>query len=272
MVSFPIPVTAPLIPPNLVSVTADPSVHPAQAAALAAGLDLPLVVPPHPVVTPYLLALMPDRLELRELGPGAPGPVYVDFVAGAVAHRRLFGGGRGQPLARAIGLKRGATPTVIDATAGLGRDAFVLACLGCTVHLLERSPIIAALLRDGLERAVLDAVIGALVAERMQLQVADAQRYLRQLDPDQHPDVVYLDPMYPHRRKSALVGKEMRLLRQLVGDDEDASELLAAALCCARQRVVVKRPRLAPNLEGPPPTLAITAPNTRFDVYLSPRG
>lgn len=270
MVSFPISVTAPLIPPTLVSVTADPPAQPTQAAALAASLNLPLVVAPHPAATPYLLALTPDRLELRELGPGAPGPIYVDFVAGAVAHRRLFGGGRNQPLARAIGLKRGATPTVIDATAGLGRDAFVLACLGCTVRLLERSPVIAALLRDGLERAAQDATIGALVAERLQLQVADAQLYLQQLNPDQRPDVVYLDPMYPHRRKSALVGKEMRLLRQLVGDDQDASELLAAAWRCARQRVVVKRPRLAPSLEGPPPTLAIAAPNTRFDVYLLP--
>lgn len=255
---------------TLVSVTADPPVPPAQAAILATTLHLPLVAAPDQAATPYLLVLTPDRLELRELGPGAPGPVYVDFVSGAVAHRRLFGGGRGQPLARAVGLKGGATPTVIDATAGLGRDAFVLACLGCTVQLVERSPVIAALLHDGLQRAAQDPTLGPLVTARLRLQVADAQDYLRTQDPSQRPDVVYLDPMYPHRRKSALVGKEMRLLRHLVGDDQDAAELLRAALGSARQRVVVKRPRLAPSLNGPPPSLTITAPNTRFDVYLTP--
>jgi len=84
---------------------------------------------------------------------------------------------------------------------------------------------------------------------------------------DQRPEVVFLDPMYPHRQKSALVKKEMRLLRQLVGDDEDASDLLVTALARARRRVVVKRPRLAPTLTGPAPGFQIIAPNTRFDVY-----
>lgn len=76
---------------------------------------------------PFALVLTEERLELRKLDEPKLGAVYVDFVEGAVAHRRKFGGGRGQSIAKAVGLKAGATPTVVDATAGLGRDAFVLA-------------------------------------------------------------------------------------------------------------------------------------------------
>ena len=245
--------------------------HPANLAVaveLAAELRLPLVTIPFTDAFTHLLVVTPTRLELRTLDSNAPGPVYVDFTAGAVAHRRRFGGGRGQPLARAIGLKGGAAPTVADVTAGLGRDAFVLACLGCTVCLIERSPIVAALLRDGLRRATHDAEIGQMVRERLHFHSGDGRECLPRLTANQQrPDVVYLDPMYPHRQKSAWVGKEMRLLRQLAGDDADAPALLAVALACAGHRVVVKRPRLAPSLSGPPPTARIIAPNTRFDLY-----
>lgn len=253
------------------AVAAESSARLAEAAALAAELALPLAadltIPPT-----RLLVLTEQRLELRQLGGDAPGPVFVNFTAGAAAHRRQFGGGRRQPLARAVGLKSGATPTVIDATAGLGQDAFVLASLGCPVRLIERSPIIAALLRDGLQRAGHDPEIGLWVRERLKLCQADGREYLQKLNEHQRPDVVYLDPMYPHRRKTALAGKEMRLLRQLVGNDGDAPELLAAALACARRRVVVKRPRLAPALNGPTPDAHIIAPNTRFDLYWAAPG
>lgn len=251
----------------VIAVAAESSVGLAPAITLATELGLPLATDPAATACTHWLCLTPERLELRELGPGASGPIHVDFAMGSAAHRRRFGGGRHQPLARAVGLKGATPPTVLDATAGLGRDAFVLACLGCTVCLVERSPIIAALLRDGLQRATQDPQIGSLVTARMRLVVADGGEYLRRLAEDQRPEVVFLDPMYPHRQKSALVKKEMRLLRQLVGDDEDASDLLVTALARARRRVVVKRPRLAPTLTGPAPGFQIIAPNTRFDVY-----
>ncbi len=216
----------------------------------------------------HLLVVTPERLELHMQGTSKSGPVYADFVTGALAHRRRYGGGRRQPLAKAVGLKSGASPHVLDATAGLGRDGFVLACLGCHVQLVERSPIIAALLRQGLQQAKNDLQIGAMVRERLRLTVTDSRAYMATLTESQRPDVVYLDPMYPHRSKTALVKKEMRLLRQLVGDDLDARDLLAVAQRCARRRVVVKRPRLAPVLEGPQPTMTICSKNTRFDVYL----
>ncbi|MFO1428704.1 MAG: class I SAM-dependent methyltransferase [Candidatus Competibacteraceae bacterium] len=253
----------------MIAVTTTVPVLKDRAAALAQDLNLPLLSASDDAQFPWLLVLTLERLELCAQRPAAPGPIYVDFIDGPLAYRRRHGGGRRQPLARAIGLKGGANPTVLDATAGLGRDAFVLACLGCKVRLVERSPIIAVLLRDGMERAAQDPEIGTLVKERLRLTVADSRLLLTDLSEGERPEVVYLDPMYPHRDKAALVKKEMRLLRELVGDDADASDLLAAALHCARRRVVVKRPRLAPALDGPRPTMRISAENTRFDVYLS---
>lgn len=133
------------------------------AAAWAGRLQLPLVGE-----AAFALQLGGAGLQLVELGPQAPGPVRVDFVAGAVAHRRLFGGGSGQMIAKAVGVQPGVRPVVLDATAGLGRDAFVLAQLGCRVTLIERQPLIAALLEDGLQRAQIDPEVAPIVA-RMQL-------------------------------------------------------------------------------------------------------
>ena len=237
------------------------------AEDLAGGIGCP-VVDPACESYPLLLVKTDQRLELRQSGRPAPGPVFIDFVSGKTAHRRQFGGGRGQPLARAIGLKSGRTPSVIDATAGLGRDAFVLATLGCEVRMVERSPIIAALLGDALMRAADDPGVGEIVA-RMALLQGDARAQLTALPESARPDVVYLDPMYPHREKSALVKKEMRIFRSLVGDDEDSAELLNAPRQVARNRVVVKRPAKAPTLDQTPPSMTINSPNTRYDVYLN---
>jgi 16S rRNA (guanine1516-N2)-methyltransferase len=239
----------------------------AETERLARSLGLP-VADPDSRDYDLLLVQGRERLELRQTGKGAPGPVHVDFVSGKSAHRRRFGGGRGQPLARAVGLKQGRTPSVIDATAGLGRDAFVLASLGCEVRMVERSPVIAALLRDGLERGAKDGESAPVVA-RMSLVNTDGVEFLSSLQEADRPDVVYLDPMYPHREKSSLVKKEMRLFRQLVGDDLDAPALLDAARQVALNRVVVKRPAKAPEVGGQKPSMAIRSPNTRYDVYIT---
>ena len=211
------------------------------------------------------LQLGQGGLQLVDLGENAPGPVRVDFVEGAVAHRRLFGGGAGQMIAKAVGLQPGIRPTVVDATAGLGRDAFVLAQLGCAVTLIERNPLIATLLEDGLQRAAGDAEVASIVAH-MRLLCGDAIGLLRNWQ-NESPQVVYLDPMFPHRDKSALVKKEMRLFRPVVGDDGDAPALLEAALALATHRVVVKRARKAPAIAGPKPAFALEGNSSRFDIY-----
>lgn len=245
--------------------------EPARAAegkALAARLSLPLT-DTGTTQADFLLTLTAQRLELRHRGPYAPGPVYADFVSGPFGYRRVHGPGVRQLLARAVGARAGFRPYVTDATAGLGRDAFQLALLGCRVSLIERSPLVHALLADGLTRAGAAFAAHADSLKRMTLACADAQVVLENLADTVRPDTVYLDPMYPHRDRSALNSKDMRALRALVGDDEDAPTLLAAALKRARRRVAVKRPRLAPPLAGPPPTFQLKGASTRYDVYIA---
>lgn len=196
-------------------------------------------------------------------------PLSVDFAAGRAAHRRQFGGGRGQLVAKACGLNKGLNPYVVDATAGLGRDAFVLASLGAPVLMIERVPAIAALLADGLSRAA-NIADTAPIASRMTLRHGDAAEALAALVADAafDPQVVHLDPMFPHREKSALVKKEMRLFRELAGDDDDAPRLLEAALDVATHRVVVKRPRKAPPIAGPAPQHTLEGKTSRYDMYV----
>lgn len=251
-----------------VAVASDSERELQMASDLAHVLKLPLV-PVADRCSRFLLLVTRARLELRQHGPGAAGPVYVDFAAGRSAHRRRFGGGVGQPLARAMGLKQGWRPRVVDATAGMGRDSFVLAALGCEVTLLERSPVVWALLRDGVIRAQMAEDPELVdIARRMTTHHADAIDYLERLSEGEQPEVIYLDPMYPKRRKSALVKKEMRLFRELVGDDPDTGRLLAVAQRCAAYRVVVKRPSKAGYLGELQPTMAINSANTRYDVYV----
>ncbi|TJZ73351.1 class I SAM-dependent methyltransferase [Chitiniphilus eburneus] len=230
-------------------------------AALAGRFGLPLLqaIP----AAGHYLTVEDGALALAEVGER--GRVVVDFVGGAQGHRRKFGGGRGQPVARAVGLKPDYQPSVLDATAGLARDGFVLASLGCALTLLERSPVACALVADGLARA-LAAPETAAIAARMQLVHADALHWLQQTA--EHWDVVYLDPMFPEPGKRAKSKKDMAAFQTLIGGDADADALLAPARRLATRRVVVKRPRHAPWLAGEKPAFAYEGDSTRFDVYL----
>lgn len=154
----------------------------------------------------FALQFGEQGLQLQQLGPDAPGPVRVDFVEGGAAHRRLYGGGSGQMIAKAVGVAQGVRPRVLDATAGLGKDAFVLASLGCQMSLIERQPLIGALLEDGLLRAAADFEVAPIVA-RMQLLKGNSIELMRNWQ-GEPPQVIYLDPMFPHREKTALVKKK----------------------------------------------------------------
>lgn len=216
----------------------------------------------------YHLHAGQSRLELRSCRDPATTPLFVDFVEGASRHRRLYGGGKGQAIARAVGLKKLGKPDVADLTAGLGRDAFVLASLGCRVIMVERSPVVHALLRDGLKRALAcdDASVSE-IASRMSLVHADGLDWLA--GQGDAIDVVYLDPMFPERRKSAKVKKAMRFFHDIVGDDRDADSLLEPARLASRRRVVVKRPAKAPYLCDRQPAWSVDGKSTRFDLYIA---
>ena len=188
-----------------------------------------------------------------------------DFTGGAVAHRFRFGGGRGQALPKAVGMKGGKTPGVVDATAGLGRDAFLLASLGAEVTLIERSREMHRLLAEGLERALNAGGDVAEVISRMTLLYGDAKVLL----PSLSPDVVLVDPMHPARKKSALVKNEMRLVREIVGTDEDSMEVMKVALANARKRVVLKWPLRADPMEGiGAASHQIIGKSTAYDVFM----
>lgn len=189
----------------------------------------------------------------------------VDFVNGAVGHRLRFGGGRGQDLAKAMGLRAGKTPKIIDATAGLGRDAFLLASLGAEVTMIERSAQMHALLGDGMARAHAEGGDFAQIIERMTLLYGDAKELL----PNLSGEAVLIDPMHPPRKNSALVKLELRQVREIVGTDEDAADLVRVALACATQRVVLKWPAKADSIEGlRASSHQIMGKSTRYDVFM----
>ncbi len=205
-----------------------------------------------------------DPMPRKENSPG-PDTLVCDFVGGAVRHRFRFGSGRGQALPKAVGMKGANNPSVVDATAGLGRDAFLLASLGPAVTLIERSPEMHRLLAEGLARAKDAGGEVADVVDRMTLLQGDAKDLL----PTLSPEVVLVDPMHPPRKSSALVKNELRLIREIVGTDDDAVELMKVALATAGKRVVLKRPLRADTMAGIRlPSHRIAGKTTRYDVFM----
>lgn len=204
-----------------------------------------------------------DGLELREPGDRPGRGMVVDYSS--IDLRTGAGNlSKKQPLPRAIGKE---TKTVLDATAGFGNDAALLACMGFEVLAVERSPVIAVLLEDGLRRALLDEELNQALGDRLRTQAGDSREMLKEMEPK--PDAVYIDPMFPEKRKkSALAKKHIRLVREIVGDDPDAEELLEVARDHARKRVVVKRPSHAPPLASDP-DLSFEGKLVRYDVYLA---
>jgi len=211
------------------------------------------------------LAVSEDGLHLQSADSRRAGSISVDFGSGAMRHRRRSRGN--ELLGRAVGVGKKTGLAVLDATAGLGRDSFVLADLGCAVTLCERSPVIAELLAAGLAQAR-DSGDGWLsgAAGNMRLHSLDA----RQLSSTELAglDTIYLDPMFPQRDKSAAVKKEMALLQALLGPEEDADVLLDWALAQDVARVVVKRPPRAPELGAVKPSHCISGKAVRYDVHV----
>lgn len=230
-------------------------------------LNLPLVNNNEHLFS-LLLTRTDTHWELRQPGKNTPGAIYVDFVTGHAAHRRKYGGGKGQALARAIGMKKLTAPHVIDTTAGLGRDSFVLASLGAQVTMLERNSVIHVLLQDGILRAQLNEET-ADISQRMKLENTDSIEFLQQKNLNKQFDVIYLDPMFPRRQSSAHVKKEMQTFHKLIGEDIDKENLLTIALNSGVKRVVVKRPMKSPPLGNHKPHACISGKTTRYDLYIN---
>jgi 16S rRNA (guanine1516-N2)-methyltransferase len=217
----------------------------------------------------YSLQMKDQQLGLVDHDHPDMAPVVIDFLSGKTAYRRKYGHAGGEAISKAVGIKKGHRPNIVDATAGWGRDAFVLATLGCRVHMIEQSEVIAKLLEDGLRRAEQDEKIGTMIKNNLSLTCGDSQGEL--LHTPFEPEVIYLDPMFPQKDKSALVKKEMRMLQKVVGQEEDADALLKLALTIATNRVVVKRPDYAGFLAEIKPNTSIKTKKHRFDIYLTPQ-
>lgn len=274
---------------------------------LAAALDLPFIesIDAALRLSPDLLLVATgDSVELREADKPRRAALMVDFSKIDI---RVGSGGlsKKQPLVKAFGQR---VRTIIDATAGLGHDAFLLACCGFEVTALERNPVVFALVRDGLRRTELDPRLSAALNGRLRVVHADALQALREglearrlaglkalasprsdrliardsahsADASKPsdlqvsklstpPDAIFIDPIFPpKRKKSALAKKSIRLVRQLVGNDADAGQLLELALQTTCDRVVVKRADDAPPLLEKP-SLRFGGKLVRYDVYL----
>ncbi|MCL2458507.1 MAG: class I SAM-dependent methyltransferase [Desulfobulbus sp.] len=248
--------------PLPLALMADPHRSKDQLRRLADTLAIPLVEDPRAAT--LLLQFGPDGLSLVKPGdPLLPGRLRADFSAPDF-RRRLLHPGR-ELLAQAAKVRGCGQPLVIDATAGLGRDGFLLAAAGCRVQMIELHPVVAALLADGLERARNSPALAA-TAGRIELTVGDAREHLPRLP--EPPDVVFLDPMFPERTKAALVGQELRLLRLLDQKNSDPEELLPVALAVSARKVVVKRPLKAAALAALAPSYTRRGKAVRFDVYV----
>jgi 16S rRNA (guanine1516-N2)-methyltransferase len=189
------------------------------------------------------------------------GTIVVDGMQGTLGFRRHPGRLLHEPLIKAVGDNKNYQPSVIDATAGWGTDAFLLASFGCRMTLIEADPLIAVLLADGLRRwqeGHMDLMLGQAIDIIPALAKAD------------FPDVIYLDPMFPIRQKTALVKKNMAFLQQWLGEVADLNAetlLLDTARRHAKKRVVVKRPQSATYLAGIKPSGAVSTRHHRYDIY-----
>lgn len=222
-----------------------------EASRLAEELGLPLV--PRRLAGDFHITLA-----LTDRGPALTdqrSPKLRPFVLEARDLLRAYPGR--DLLAQALGKKRG---TLIDATAGFGNDAVHCAKLGFVVTAVERSPLVHAMFREVLQQ------LEPAIDGRLRLMRGDFVELVAK--GELSADVVYLDPMFPERRRaSALPRKELRLLRELVGDQDNVDILWEAAMRCARRRVIVKRPRHAQIL-GQNRVASFSGRSTRFDLYV----
>ena len=220
-------------------------------------------------IKPYLDQTSVVDYQLGLALPFTPvSPYYIDFSAGKLGYRLLHEHSLQNDFFRALSIKSGMRPRILDCHAGLGRDSLLMAAAGCQVQSVEHHPLLYLAVSDALRRARAGTSRIATHCERLDLQFADARQALQQASSDNF-DVVYLDPMFPERKKSAQVKREAQLLQHYCGADEGAEDLLQLALTQGFRRICVKRPAHAPSLGGRQADLQYKGKSTRYDVYLS---
>ena len=239
-----------------------------QAAALAKRLGAELTVNEVDALqAPLALRIGEEGLSL--VGDGMV--LRADFVS--MLPRLRPGKLQGEMLVRAAKLKGAPSPKAFDATAGFGEDSLLLAAAGFDVTLYENDPVIAALLQDALERAKTHLELASIV-KRMHFHEGDSIGALKRMaeadSADEMPDIVYLDPMFPARSKSAAVKKKFQLLHHLERPCSNQEEILEAALSVHPRKVIVKRPIKGPHLADRKPSYSLAGKAVRYDCIVPP--
>lgn len=222
---------------------------------------------------PVAYPALPDGLELLETDEGLTlagdgMTLRADFCE--MIPRIKQGRLQQELLVRAAKIKGAGEPLAVDATAGFGQDSLLLAAAGFRVLLFERNPVIAALLRDALHRAAAAPELAKAVG-RMQFVEGDSVVALAAMGAQTHPDVVYLDPMFPARTKSAAVKKKFQLLHRLEQPCDNPDAMLRAALDANPRKIVIKRPPKGPHLADIKPSYSLAGKAVRYDVIVPPR-
>lgn len=193
------------------------------------------------------------------------GSLKIDFIHDRANYLRPIPRGKNELIAKAIGIAKG-NLDIVDATAGLGKDTILLARLGCQVRATERSNLIFPLLAEAHKQAMLSPSPPEWI-QQISFIHQEASVYLRRLGADSRPQVVYMDPMYPEQKKSALPRKEMQIFRSLITEPQNELELFQAAWEVATERVVVKRPVAAPPL-AENVSHSYLGKSVRYDMYV----
>lgn len=156
-------------------------------------------------------------------------------------------------------------PVAVDAAAGMGEDSFLLAAAGYEVYLFEQDAVIAALLRDALYRAGEDDRLREIVG-RMHLSEGNSIELMPRLGIT--PEIVYLDPMFPPRKKSGLIHKKLQLIQKLEQPCADERELFAAAAAMHPKKIIIKRPLNGAPLADRKPSYTVKGKAIRYDVVV----
>ncbi len=227
------------------------------------GYDLTLTVQSNP-----LSKIIDLELTLQKFKP--PLKLFLDFNSKQSHYRKQSGGGKQQHIVRATGLHKNPGLRILDATAGLGSDAFVLACNSASITLVEQHPVLSLMLDKAIARAQQTNELADIAARMQVCTTINSIDVICSLNKQAHYDVIYLDPMYPSiHKKQAKAKKSMQIIQYLLQDyDDQGDQLLSAALDCGVKRVVVKRPTVARHLINKIPQSTIESTNTRYDIYI----
>lgn len=219
----------------------------------------------------YYLYFAKDGLSLKPFDKSKHGNIKVDFLAGKNNHRRIYSTSYRSDIARAFAISSKNKPKILDCTAGFGSDAFSLASLGCEVKLIERNPLVYALLYDGIQRMKMATRSDKHFKKCIDIscEYNDSICYLNESSDNQNFfDAIYLDPMFPPKSKNAKAKKEMQAIQNIIVFEGDYDKLLSAALESKAKRVVVKRPVKGSFLSDISPSFSIKARTIRYDVFI----